>query len=349
MKKIKNLLAVFINCIMGATLASVLGVAPIVGIVALNAIALISPSFGGNLLAGLYAEIWTGELIKKFRTSEESIGWLKKIRNVNQYVSNNVINFVNVGVDPTVLVNNSTYPIGVESLDDANKAVTLDKYQTKATKITDDELHGLSYDKIGSVIERHHDTIAEEKYARALHALAPATHSATTPVILTSGSADAVGTSKRLTRADIIALKSAFDEQKIPTTGRVLVLCSAHVNDLLLEDQKFAEQYYNYASGKIANMYGFEVYEYTNAPLYKVSTKTKIAYGTAATATERAASTAFYAPRVIQAQGETKTYLQDAATSPTTQENLVNFRTYFMCLPLKDEAIGAIVSSIVSA
>ena len=56
-----------------------------------------------------------------------------------------------------------------------------------------------------------------------------------------------------------------------------------------------------------------------------------------------------YAPRAVRADGETKTYLQDAKTSPTTQENLVNFRHYSICLPLRNEAIGAIVSDIVTA
>ena len=34
------------------------------------------------------------------------------------------------------------------------------------------------------------------------------------------------------------------------------------------DDQKFRDQYYNYTSGKIANMYGFEVYEFENCPYF---------------------------------------------------------------------------------
>ena len=55
---------------------------------------------------------------------------------------------------------------------------------------------------------------------------------------------------------------------EVPTEGRRLVLCTDHVNDLLLVDQKFKDQYYNYTSGKIANLYGFEVYEYVSCPFF---------------------------------------------------------------------------------
>ena len=131
---------------------------------------------------------------------------------------------------------------------------------------------------------------------------------------------------------------------KIPVSGRVLVLCPDHVADLLDNDQKFADQYYNYTTGKISNLYGFEVYEYTNCPYYTISTKKKLAYGAIPTADEAQASVAFYAPRMMKATGSTKVYLSDAKTDPTNQQNLYNVRHYFIALPLKNEAIGAIVS-----
>ena len=154
-------MAVVINCFMGGTITAAVGLSPVIGAIGANAIAAVSPLIapaGSALRAGLYSEIWTGETIKAFRNSLESLGWLSKIRSFDsQVANNNTINFVDLGGDPTVLVNNTSYPIGVETLADANKAITLDKYQTKATKVTDDEARGLSYDKIGSVIERRLD------------------------------------------------------------------------------------------------------------------------------------------------------------------------------------------------
>jgi hypothetical protein len=115
----------------------------------------------------------------------------------------------------------------------------------------------------------------------------------------------------------------------------------------LQTDQKFADQYHNYTTGKISNLYGFEVYEYVDCPYFTTSTKTKKAYGAVPANGDYQASVAFYAPRMMRANGSTKTYMSEATSDPQNQQNLVNFRHYSICLPLKNEAIGAIVSKAV--
>lgn len=109
----------------------------------------------------------------------------------------------------------------------------------------------------------------DSKFQKAAR-LAPQKNTAKTPVIATTGDDDGTGR-KRITRQDIISLKEKFDKLRVPTQGRRLVLCSDHVNDLLMVDQKFADQYYNYTTGKIANMYGFAVYEFANNPYYSTA------------------------------------------------------------------------------
>lgn len=297
----------------------------------------------GVLRVGVFREVWTGETIKAFRNSIESIGWLAKLVNKSQYVDKDAIHFVDLGGDPDVLVNNTSYPIAVQELEDGDKVVSLDKYQTKATPITDDELHASSYDKMASVIERHRDKVDETKIARALHALAPSAHKAATPVLLTSG--EASDGRKKITRADIIALKKSFDKAKVPVAGRILVLCPDHVNDLLESDNRFANQYYNYTSGKISNLYGFEVYEYADCPYFNVAAKSKKAYGAAVADGDFQASVAFYAPNCIRMEGSTTVYLSEAKGDPLNQRSLYSIKHYFMALPLKERAMGAIVSA----
>ncbi|MBR3565345.1 MAG: hypothetical protein IKN91_03320 [Paludibacteraceae bacterium] len=337
------LMAVLANAVCGGTVAAMVGLSPVVGAVALNAVAAVSPLLGiQGLRAGLYTEIWTGETIKAFRNAAENLGWLNKIRSFDSAVANNnTINFVDLGGDPTVLVNNTTYPIGVETLTDANKAIGLDKYQTKATKVTDDEVRGLSYDKKSTVIERHREAIDQKKFARALHALAPAQNSASTPVITTTG--QNYNGRKRLTVQDVVNLKEKFDKLKVPSEGRVLVLSPEHVNDLLIQDVSFAQRYQNTTEGKILRMYGFEIYEFVDVPRYNSSTNKKVAFDAAAAQTDTTASVAFYAPRMMKATGETKAYLDEPDTQ--NQEWRYNVRHYFICLPLKEEAISAIVAA----
>lgn len=352
MKKFLFALAAFlcafaVNSTAGAVGAVAFGAQPIYGALAVNGVSFLSGVCGwmpsGVAAAGLYTEAWTGYMTKAFRTDPEGLGWYTKIRSFDQYVDKDIIHFVNIGGDPTVLVNNTSYPLEIEDLEDGDKAVSLDKYQTKPTRITDDELYSLSYDKKATVIERHKEAIAEKKYSRALHAISPNEDTAATPVILTTG--EVSDGRKIITRKDIIRLKKAFDKNKVPKVGRILVLCSDHIADLLENDQKFNSQYYDYTSGKINKLYGFEVYEYDDCPYYNATTLKKIAYGSVPADTDTQASIAFSPVRMMKANGSVKTYASEAKNNPATQENLISFRTYSICLPLKDEAMGAIVSA----
>jgi hypothetical protein len=340
--------ALCVNSAAGAVVGGAVGVGPLYGALAANGISVVAGMFGGfapqgALRAGLLTEVWTGFMTKAFRTDPEGLGWYAKIRSFDQYVNNDVIHFVNIGGDPTVLVNNNTYPLGIENLEDADKAVSLDKFQTKPTRITDDEMYALSYDKKASVIERHQEALKEKIYSRAIHAIAPGGNVKATPVLLTSG-AVADGR-KTLTLQDVVALKKAFDKNKVPKTGRILVLCSDHIADLLQNEQKFAQQYYNYETGKVAKLFGFEIYEYDDCPYYNASTLKKLAYGAVPADTDSQASVAFSPTRMMKANGTVKAYASEAKDNPETQENLLNYRAYSICLPLKDEAMGAIVSA----
>lgn len=334
---------------MGAALGVAVGATPVAGALALDSIAVGTSLMGGLaptgvLRAGLYPEVWTGELIKAFRTAAQAVGWYYKIKSYDEKVKEGeIIHLIDIGADPEILINNTTYPLEITDLGDGDVAVKLDKFQSKPTRVTDDELHAICYDKMGSVIERHKEKFSETKFKRAIHAIAPAENKSATPVLLTTG--DVVDGRRRLTRHDIIALKAAFDAADIPDEGRILVLCGDHVADLLENDQRFANQYYNYESGKICQLYGFEVYQFNGCPYFNTSTKKKLAYGAVPAETDRRCSVAFTTKRVMRADGTTKPYLSEAANNPTTQENVFSMRTYTLCLPTKNEGLGAIVSA----
>lgn len=343
--------AVAFNSAAGATIATVVGVAPATGAIAGNVISLLAGNFipAGVLPAGVFTEIWTGEMIKAFRTAAESLGWYDRIKSYDQYVNNDVIHFTELGGDPTVLVNNKTYPLNIEALEDADKPISLDYYDTTATPVTDDELHACSYDKMASVQERHREALREKIHEKAIHAIAPSAHTANTPVLLTTGEATTDGTRKRLTFADLLAAKEACDKMKMPKKDRILVLCSEHVNDLLATEQKFKEHYnINQTEGKIARLYGFDIYEYDSTPYYKVSGKSKLAWGAVpASATDRQASVFYYNGRMMKANGSVQFYHSEASKDTLYHRNLVNFRKWGICLPLKAEnSVGAIVSAL---
>ena len=345
-KKISMLLAaVLFNCVTGGMLAMAAGVSPAVGAAGMNAVAVL---FGGSmpqgvLRAGVYKEIWTGELVKALRGLLEGT-WLDGVPDSSSLVNNDVIHLVDVGVDPDVLINNTTYPIPLQALDDKDIAISLDKFQTKVTPITDDELYAISYDKMSRVKESHSNAINDAKFAKAAHALCPTENTDETPVLVTSGERDADTGRLRLVPADLVRLKATLDKLRVPADKRRLVLCSDHVNDLLMADQKFKEQYnLNQTEGKIGRLYGFDIYEFGNTPLYTTAGKKK-SVGAVAEAGEFPCSFVFYVPRVFKATGSTKMYYSEASTDPEYQRNKINFRHYFICMPKKADAGAAIRS-----
>lgn len=301
-------------------------------------------------MAGLNQQIWTDVLVQAFRATEEA-SFLAEIPDESRFVSatrgnNEIIHLVDVGADPEVLINNSTYPIGFSQQTDTDIPIQLDSYKTKATKVTDDEIQYIAYDKIKLVQEKHKNAIMRVKHNKALHALTPQSNKAKTPILTTTGEDDGAGR-KKLTLKDILKLKRAFDNQKIPADNRVLVLCSDHYNDLLddaIGKTAFNGQFSDEVGGLLnARLYGFKVYWYVDAPYITVSSLTKKSFGAVPAAGDFQASVAFYAPDMFRASGMTKNY----ADEPGTQQQawFYNVRHNYIVLPRKERAIAAIVSA----
>ena len=346
MKAILSMLvALLLNSVTGAVSGAVIGFDPMAGALGMNAIAAVFGSVTptGVLRAGVYKEIWTGEMVKALRGYMEGT-WLDGIPDSSSIVKNDIIHLVDVGVDPEVLINNTTYPIPLQALEDADIPIGLDKFQTKVTPITDDELYAISYDKISRVKESHSNAINDAKFAKAAHALCANSNTAKTPVLTTTGERDEATGRLKMTPKDLIALKAALDNLRVPADNRRLVLCPDHVNDLLAAEQNFKEQYnIDRKEGKVGRLYGFDIYEFANNPYYTSSGEKKAVGATGGTG-EFQCSFAFYTKRTFKATGSLKMYWSAAENDPEYQRNKVNFRHYFICMPKKTDA-GAVMRS----
>lgn len=287
-------------------------------------------------------ELAERELIKHFRHSGT---WLERVPSKNQWVGNDVIKLNEIGADPDVLINNNTYPIAVAQRTDTSTAISLFKYDTTNTKITDDELYALPYDKPGSVQQQHRETLEEHTQQHALHSLAPVANTTNTPIFTTTGANDGSGR-KRLVSADLVNYKKQLDVLKIPMKGRILVLSPEHIADLLIEDKALEVQYHNHKAGAISkNYYGFELYEDIYAPEYDANLD-KIAFGSVTTG--KPASVLFLAQRTAKARGTVKRYMGKAEDNPENRETVVGFRMYFIAIPTSLKGQGAIVSGTVA-
>ena len=341
--------SLFLPVLFGGSISMAAGLPalPVIGCIsAISFIPGIVPS--GVFCATVYREVWTKQVVAAFESGLKDT-FLDGVTSYDQYVSGDdesqVIHASYFGVEPDVLINNTTYPIPVQELNGSDIPIALDKYQTKATPITDDELYALAYPKMALVKGAHSKSMLKNRLKKAIHAFGPAGNTADTPVILTTGAL--VNGRRRMLWDDVIALRQAYTDVDIDIENFRLVLCSDHVNDLLVEENNgnFKKMYSNIKDGVIMNQFGFEIREYTQTPYYNATSKVKLSFGAVPAGTDSRASVCFPVDKTGKAMGKTKMYFSEAASDPLTQRNLINFRNYFIALPLVVKGFAAIVSA----
>ena len=294
-------------------------------------------------MAGLYTEIWTAELVKQFNQADNAT-FLDGIPDHSDKVNNDVIHLVDIGGDPKVLINNTTYPLSIADLKDKDIPIKLDLFETEASMIRATTLYALSYNKIKTDLEKHKNAITRGKHDKSIHALAPQENKPETPVVKTTGEPTKDGR-RRMQYEDIITLKEDVDEAGIPEGDRRLVLCSNHANDLLKFDKEFRALFANHTTGRITNMAGFEIYTYLHTPYFSNVGK-KRSFGSIPVAGDTKASVFFYRPRTFRAKGSINMYATEAKKDAINKMNLVSFDHRYIVLPKKLDAMGAIYSDM---
>lgn len=346
-KFICSLMLMFvINAFMGSVFAQTLGIDPKIGSAVLIGFGCMGLMPTGVAMEGVYTELWTGELVKMFR---QKPSWLKRIRNMSQWVKFNVIHLVDLGADPSVLINNTTYPIPTVELVDGDIPIGLDRFDTENTRIRHADLHAASYDIIDTHVERHNAALERQTELKSIHSLSLSkSDMAQTVVIRTSGKARADGF-KKMTPSDLAAAHVALLE--IGATGPfILQLDYKHTLDLLETDEVFAKQYKNLTTGEVLPMYGFDIYPTAGIPMYReddtTHVLTKNPWGVAPDVEkDLRASTFFPLERAVQVIGDVDMYKREANNDPEGRANTIGFSMYHLCLPLNFKGFGAIIDS----
>lgn len=301
-----------------------------------------------------FPDVWVKRVRTNILTAVALVAtWLDGIPEIDAEVTElgagdasetNIIYIPITTFEPDVLINNTTYPIPVQPFDDDNVILKLDKFQTKQTSISDDQIIGAAYDRIDAATRTHVNAINKKKFAKAIHAFAPASNSALTPVITTTGPA-APGGRLRMIYEDLVALKDKMDKAGTPAEGRRFVPCTDHYNDMLLDRKAFGDQIVNMKAGTLAPIIaGFEIYPaYINNPNYTTA-GVKLPFASVPGATDKQASVAFVVGNIGKKTGLTKQYFAKASEDPASQTNRVNYRHYFIAMPLQNQQIGALLS-----
>ena len=287
----------------------------------------------------LQKQIWLAQLMNNFYPQAS---FLNFARDFSAFVDNDKLNMTEVGVDPEVLINNTTYPINVVERTDKPLSIELDLYETENTLIREPEAVELAYDKLESVIYGHRQSLVLKSAMKAAHAFTPAKNTDNTPVITTTGDNNGDGY-KRLMPADILKLKRRFDDLDINIEGRNLVLHPAHLEDLILYDLKSFKDLTEWRDGQPSKFAGFNILQFSKMPVFNATTLEKKSFGAEKEDTDTYCSFAFSSDEVMKADGEPKVYMSEH--DPKERATIIGFDKRFVALPIRNKGIGAIVTA----
>ena len=258
--------------------------------------------------------------------------WLNELTSMDHMVEYNKINLSQVGADPEVVKDNATWPLTPTSRTDSGIELPLATFDTKPTHVTNVEELETSYDMCQSVVAQHAAALRTKAMLSAAYNIAPASNSAATPVLATTGNDRGDG-NKALTYADLLTLRTKFNKANYPLTGRVIVLCPEHEEDLLKED---ADRYNQImTTGQVA---GFKVYVTNHGVQYSTS-GVKQAYGTT---NAQPCSFAFCKDEVMRAMGTIEG--EPEKRWADYRGWLLGFQMRFVAMPFRNKGIAAIYS-----
>jgi hypothetical protein len=289
-------------------------------------------------MANLQKEIWVNQIKENFYPDSSFLNYAKDFSGL---VENHAINMAEAGVDPKVLINNTTYPIKITQRVDKPIRVELDLFETENTLVRRPEVIQYSYDQLESVLMGHRNILRARTAEKAAHAFAPSEDGEFTPVILTTG--ETVGNRKRLTIEDILLLKERFDDVCTPLENRYLVLNPKHVSDLILFDTKAFKDITDIVNGQPKRIAGFSVLQTSITPKYDSTDTTKKPFIEEAKATDTFCSFAFQGDEVMKADGEI--YMYSKEDDPGERGTIVGFDKRFIAVPIRNKGLGAIVSA----
>ncbi|MBR4689652.1 MAG: hypothetical protein IKO90_04220 [Bacteroidales bacterium] len=287
----------------------------------------------------LNREIWVNQ-IKENLYPDRS--FLKKVTDFSAFVDADKLHIPSAGIDPEVLINNTTYPITVVERTDNDNYAVLDKFETENTLVFRPETLEYSYDKLESVIKQHRAVLQSSTAKKAAHAFAPQSNTTSTPVIEVSGTPR--NGRYTLTLEDILTMKEMFDNALIPTEKRFLILHPKHVSDLLREDIKTFKDITDLKNGEPFRFAGFGIYTFPYMPYYKTENGilTKVSFGEEDPTKDSFASVAFQADEVFKADGEL--FMYSTENDPKYRGTIIGFDKRFIALPIRGMGIGALVS-----
>lgn len=295
----------------------------------------------------MFREIFLALLIEFY---DQSPSFLNKVRNMDEYVENGIINLFEAGIDPSVIKNPSTFPLTINNRTDNKYSIPLDTYATEPEVVHNLEELQRSYSKMESVARRTVQALVNQNALEAIYNYAPPVSNNTDmPVVTATGAltTDLAFNHKMITEGDIARLAKQFD---------ILTKSSKNPRTLVLNTQQFwelaetssilkAQMAYQSRNGvidhQVFKIHSFDIERYEGNIVY-ADAGAKQAAGTTVTATRHEASIAFVNDSVMKATSDIKVFTE--MDKPTYLGSLINAANLFTAMPLQQKYVGAIRS-----
>lgn len=264
--------------------------------------------------------------------------FLSRSVDMSEFVEYDKINLAEAGVDPKVLVDNTSFPIASAQRADTPLELALHTFDTENTIVRNIEEIESKYAKMESVVRSHKNALRRQTAAFAANSWAPQKNADLTPVRAATGAVNPSG-QKALTFTDILQLRSWFTGRNVPVDSLVLVLNAIHEADLMAEDMKLYREMIS--GGKI---WGISYYTSSVLPYYTAADGTKKAYGAAvAPETDTQASLMYCDTEVMRAVGSTDVFVR--YKDPQERGDVLGYQQRFTALSIRGKYAAAFYSA----
>lgn len=332
MKSKFSLTGLVLCVFIGLLFSYVFSISPIAGIcliVSLSFAVSFYKSKGFVFFDGLSPEVWTGDIREEFFPNTS---FMSEPTDFSPFVEYDAINMVEAGADPSVLKNNTVYPVGTADGADTPIRKVLDYYDTTTTVLRNAVAVEVAHDMRKLYTNKHKRTLLQKISNDGAHAYAPAATGGLNTVV--DATADVAN--KIIER--IIDMQTFYNNGDAPEEGRIAVLHPSHLAVIAKEDMALYKAF-NATPGSL--FYSFKIYTYSGTPFYIKSTGVKAAQGVAFNSGIHARGSFFFTKsEVMKAMGTLKMF--DEMNSPSLKGDAFNFQQRAYVDKIRNRFAGAI-------
>lgn len=271
-------------------------------------------------------EIWMAAIVEGLFASNS---FLSKAFNADEYVNNGkIVHIPNAGAPSGVTKNRSSLPADVKKRTDVDITFNLDEYTTDPILIPHADTVELSYAKRESVLRQDKLKLNDSVSLDFIYNWSPAAAECieTTGTAINAYTPAATGKRKGVSKADVLALMTKFNNDDIPQEGRYLLLDAQMYSQLLNsltenENSAFLASA-DAQNGILGKLFSFNVMMRSKVALYTAAKVAK-AWSAEGAATDLAAGLAWHDRSVCRALGEVKAYENEG--DPTYYGDIYSF------------------------